>query len=405
MGGQQGYSKIITNNLIFSYDTGDPVNSFKGKPTTNILTSIVDNQGTNTGTYFKTNYGSEISNIPGLGGNKTVRYCNIYNDYPNSGNCCPSLFLYGDFTTGVSANTQYVYQIIYKTQNGYASANYMYRYEYNGGTLVSETGVWDSSREEDLGNGWKHAWGIFTTSGTTTRLVCYSFHYEYATYNKLQIAGISITQGTSILRPRQFLGVGVTRSVTQGLLDLTRNRTIDLTNVSFDTSGSMIFDGTNDNINTGISNVGNNITYEAVAYCISNISSYNMFFGQFLPYIGFYGGTQIIFSDSINSTQQTILSSGGSVTTGKWYHIVCTRSYNGSSCTNTIYINSTQNGQNTFSGTYTESGDTINIGDGQSSDWYPFNGYVAVAKIYNRALTQSEISQNYNHYKTRFNLS
>jgi hypothetical protein len=33
------------------------------------------------------------------------------------------------------------------------------------------------------------------------------------------------------------------------------------------------------------------------------------------------------------------------------------------------------------------------------------NGKVPVMRLYNRALTQAEITQNYRHYKTRFNLS
>jgi hypothetical protein len=35
---------------------------------------------------------------------------------------------------------------------------------------------------------------------------------------------------------------------------------------------------------------------------------------------------------------------------------------------------------------------------------YEMNGYLPVVKIYNRALTAGEVIDNYNHYKTRFNL-
>jgi hypothetical protein len=34
----------------------------------------------------------------------------------------------------------------------------------------------------------------------------------------------------------------------------------------------------------------------------------------------------------------------------------------------------------------------------------PFNGYIALAQIYNRALSQAEILQNYNALKARFGL-
>jgi hypothetical protein len=41
-------------------------------------------------------------------------------------------------------------------------------------------------------------------------------------------------------------------------------------------------------------------------------------------------------------------------------------------------------------------------GAGDGERW---GGQIAVAKVYNRALSQSELLDNYNHYKTRFNLS
>jgi hypothetical protein len=418
MGGQQGFSKITTNNLIFSYDVGDQRNSYKGKPGYNVASPVGYSIGNNNIIYDSTHYfittiGTETVNIPALGTYNNVKYVTINNGYTGYGdggnfNCCPSLFGYGsDITTGVTGNTLYTYSIIYKTQTGYTHPNFMYRYEYNGGTYLTETGVFDTSKRVDLGDGWYWAYNTFTTQATCNNLNLSLFYYQYNIPDKVLVKDAMLIQGDYKIPPLNFLSGNQTRSNTQGLLDLTRNRTIDLSDVSYDTNAQMYFDGTNDNINTGISNVGNNITYEAVAYCVSNISSYNMFFGQVLPYIGFYEGSQIIFSDAIGGNQQTIYSSGGSLTTGKWYHITCTRSYNGSSCTNTIYINSVQNGQSTFSGAYTGDGygSSINIGDGQTTNWYPFNGYVGVAKIYNRALTQGEISQNYNHYKTRFNLS
>ena len=41
------------------------------------------------------------------------------------------------------------------------------------------------------------------------------------------------------------------------------------------------------------------------------------------------------------------------------------------------------------------------------ANWYPssFNGKIDVVQIYNRALTAQEVKQNYQQYKTRFNLS
>lgn len=400
----QAYDKNITNGLIYSHDVGDPYNCYKGKPTTNILTQISYNITPVDGTYFKVSYGTEISYIPGLGGNRTITYCNIYNDYVGgSGQCCPALFNFGSFS--VSPSTEYTYQIIYKTETGYSSANYMYHYEYGSSGLLTEYGLLDTSRQEDLGNGWKHAWGTFTSNAAAISFITYLFHYEYATYNKVQVAGVMLTQGSQVLRPRQFLPVTGTRSVTQSLYNLSKNTGLNLSSVSFDSTGGLLFDGTDDNITTDITYPGVNATFEAVIKCFGNVSTFNMFMGSLLPYIGVYLGDRIIFSDYIASVQRTVTTAASTVSLNVWNHIVCTRYYDGTNTINTVYINGVYSAANTFSGAATNLGNAINIGDGQTTNWYPFNGNIAVARVYNRDLSTIEIYNNYINYKRRFNLA
>lgn len=404
MAANQGYGRTNTIGLVFSYDVADSFNSFKGKPTTNLLPSINYTYGTTNTTYFKTSYGTETVYIPGLGRNVPTVYCNIYNDYlGGSGACCPNLFSYSSFS--VSGNTSYVYQIIYRTNSGYVSANYMYQYQYGASGYIGEYGLYNSSREEDLGGGWKHAWGVFTTDPATTTMAAYTFHYEYGVYNKVQIAGIMLTQGTEVLRPSQFLPVAGTRSVNQSLYNLSKREPLDLSAVSFDSKGALVFDGTDDNIVTDIINLGANATFEAVIRSFGNVNTFNMYMGAFLPYMGVYNGNSIIFSDNIGGVQSTVVSSGGTITSNVWYHVICTRTYDGTNTTNSVYINGILSATNTFSGVHSESGTYFNVGDGWVTNWYPFNGYVAVAKIYNRPLSTIEINNNYKNYKPRFNLS
>lgn len=399
----QGYGKTVANRAVFAYDTADSYNSFKGKPTSNILTALSNHQGNQNTTYFKTSYGDETVFIPGLGGNRPVRYCNIYNDYVGgSGACCPALFNFG-FLIPVSPSTSYVYQIIYRTKNGYVNANYMYQYQYGPGGYVTEYGLYATSRREDLGDGWVHAWGVFTTTANTNAITAYLFHYEYAIYNKVQLAGIMLTQGTEVLRPSQFLPINTTRSTTQSLYNLSYRNSLDLSSVSFDASGSLYFDGTDDNITTTLNTLGTSATYEAVIKCLANVSTYNMFMGTFLPYIGFYNGNSIIFSDNIGGVQSTIV--GGSLSLNTWYHVVCTRVFDGTNTINSIYVNGVRVATNTFSGAHVNGGGFLNIGDGQTVNWYPFNGYISVAKAYDRTLLEREIQTNYRAYKARFNLS
>ena len=393
-----GFNKTVTDGLIFGYDTGDKRNSFKGKDTTNLLTTISYSYGTQTGALFQTNYGTETVNIPAIG-EVTSHYCNIYNDYGGgSGNCCPAPFAFGNFA--VSGNTVYTYQIIYKTTTGYANANYMYHYEYNGGTYVTEYGLWNSGREVDLGDGWKMGWGTFTTNASTTNTTCYLFHYEYGVWNKIQLAGIMLTQGSIVYDPLHFLPVQGTRSSTNVLKDVTNTYNLDVSNMSYatepTTGGDMIFDGTNDVIDTnfGVNNSLSQVTMEAVVFDTKNNSGYraiiqNNVAGDDALYIhpnntlGFWPCTTTYLTVPAN----------------RWAYVAY--SYDG-----TTMRYSVNGAQHAFTGTCADclDFDFLRIGAHSTGDGERFGGKIAVAKVYNRALTEGELDQNFRHYATRFGI-
>jgi hypothetical protein len=393
----QGFSKVVTSGSVFHYDTGDVINSFKGKPTTNLLLDIGYTYGTQNQTYFKSNYGTEYDIIPGLGGQVLVNYCNFFNDYNGgSGNCCPSVFYYGNFT--VSPSTVYTYQIVYKTPDGYANANYMYHYEFGPGGYVTEYGLWSDTRTQDLGNGWVHAWGTFTSNAATNYFQTYLFHYQY-TQTKIQIAGVMLTQGDVIIPPRQFIPVNTTRSNTQGLLDLTGNCSLDLSNVTFNTNGNITFDGTNDYINIPSSNVFDTQTVTVEVVVKPYATSQNGFWFEKgavnTQYSLFMEGGNIVWRQAGNSQY----TSTSTLTNNAWNHVVGTFKsgerityVNGTTRTSDglVYTLNTNQG-NQFIGSYNAGG-------------YYYNGEIAVVRVYNRVLPAGEILQNYNHYKTRFNL-
>lgn len=409
MASANGYGKIVTNGSIFSYDVDDFRNSFIGKPGYNVTGTPVAWIGNNNDTYFKTQIGTTRVNIPAIG-NREVYYVDILNNYPSSGNCCPSLYRYGPWgiTTGVSGNTLYTYSIIYKCASGYTHPNYMYRYEYNGGSYITEVGIFDTSKRIDLGDGWYYAWNTFTTNVNCNTLYLGMWYYQYNVQDTVYLYKAMVTQGDYQIPPEQFIPPQTTRETTQGLLPLISNQTLNLDAVSFDTNAMLTFDGTDDNIATNISknDLGNNCTFAAIINSSGNASTYNMFLGQILPYIGALYGNQIIFSDVIGGNQQTIYSGDG-IETGQNHYVVCTRTYNAGTnqTTNRIYIDSILKGEGTFSGAPGDYGDKINIGDGQTSNWYPFYGYVYNVTLYNRTLSANEIQQNYQQYKTRFNLA
>ena len=89
----------------------------------------------------------------------------------------------------------------------------------------------------------------------------------------------------------------------------------------------------------------------------------------------------------------------GNLLAGQNNHLVATKS--GSLVT--IYLNGNVIVSQNFGGPITQTNNTLYIGAYDGSSGF-FSGQIPVSKIYNRALTASEIRDNYFHYKTRFNL-
>lgn len=112
---------------------------------------------------------------------------------------------------------------------------------------------------------------------------------------------------------------------------------------------------------------------------------------------GGYGGTyrmELWHSDG-NATVQY----GNALTTNGWMHLTLT--FDGSSIK--MYQNASLITNYSFAGDIRTATTPLWIGGGWStSEW--FDGYIANALIYSRALTAGEVSQNYNAQKSRFGL-
>jgi hypothetical protein len=389
----QGFGKTSSTGLIFGYDTGDMDNSFKGAPKTNLLSVYSRTYGNQSSAVFKTQYYTREVFVPTLG-TRSVETMETYNDYGGgSGVCCQQAWHFGG--ANVSGSTQYTYSIIYRSNSGYTHPNFMYRYEYGPSGYITEGGVHNDGNRTHLGDGWYHAWGNVTTQPGTTVIYFYFFMYEYAVYNTIDIAAVMFTQGPEIIRPRQFIPFSTTRSVTQGLLDLTGNYTIDLSNISFDSTGNIAFDGTNDFIDTNFPAMTiNNPTIEAVVYRDTNTGRYEAIIQNNLAsddalYV-FPGGVLGFWPCSASSL---------TVPTGRWSYVAV--SYNGT--TLTYCVNGTIQVV-TSSCEHITDWDFLRIGAAGSGDGERWIGKIAVSRVYDRALTATEITQNYSHYKTRFNL-
>jgi hypothetical protein len=226
------------------------------------------------------------------------------------------------------------------------------------------------------------------------------WYYQYNVQDTVYLYKASLTQGNHVFPPEQFITPYTTRSSTQGLLSLVGNSTLDLSNVSFDSNAQKIFDGTDDFINTTKTaiNLGiydNAYTMESVFKITNTISGDNMVFGtdQTAFRQGLHNGVR---NGNIYFAHYSADYAAGTVSLNETVHISWV--YNGT--TAFIYKNGILQGSSNIASFI----GTTNIQIGKS--WVHFQGgIIPVAKIYNRALSAGEVRQNYQHYKTRFNLS
>jgi hypothetical protein len=86
-----------------------------------------------------------------------------------------------------------------------------------------------------------------------------------------------------------------------------------------------------------------------------------------------------------------------------WYHVVCTRPSGGSSVTLTCYINGSSIGavNNDLRVDYTT--EQLQIGDAETRIGN-LDGDIAIARVYNRALSSDEVPKNFNAFRGRYGL-
>lgn len=163
--------------------------------------------------------------------------------------------------------------------------------------------------------------------------------------------------------------------------------------------GSIVFDGSNDYVSGSLSSI--NTWTMSVWYLSKNISSalvYYPFSGAAATGLGF-GGTFDVntqnrwyFFDGAN----TFSNSNTSVVINTWYNLVVTK-------TSTSY-NLYTNGNLSISGTGLNLSYSQYVLGARADNFGYVNGNVAQASMYNRVLSATEVTQNYNALKSRYGL-
>ena len=391
--------RIVTDNLVFYYDTGNVLKSYKGEPTTNYVPGTYD--------YSLYAYASGPVNTTATNENKKVVDVKRY-------------------TITNAVNTARA--AIYPTTNTSDYYTFSFKWRYNGTVTTSPSIGITAFKGNPEGGANNNSFGYERADtvaiGNNWYLTTYTFRFSSNPTGKCMLTfGITTGSNTAYVgetfdiyeaqfevKDHRTSYASGTRSSTQGLIDLIGNHTVNIDGVTFDANSQITFDGTNDYISLSpVPDINQrNYSLEAVVYRASTGATHGIWSDAQYGFFGVYisSANVVRFRHMTNPTYAST-DLGGSTTIGVGtYHIVNT--YNTSTGFRT-YVNGVLDASTTATTAFTlSSGRGINkLGvyeDGAPSNANSLNGKIHLAKVYHKTLTAAEVAQNYQAVKSRFGI-
>jgi len=179
--------------------------------------------------------------------------------------------------------------------------------------------------------------------------------------------------------------------------------------------GSIVFDGVDDFVdlsNNSLDSVISGINNFTISCWVYKTNANGLLFSAWdtapnrKMYIGFIDDIVRVVGSSDGS--DFFIATGNVLPNNSWYNIVVTRLGNSGNSGISIYVNTALNPL-FFSGIFTSiisNSTNYRLGNRQDTinNAFPLNGKISNVQIYNRALTASEVLQNYNALKGRYGL-
>ena len=381
-----GGPDIERDGLVFGMDTGYGIDTnnissrfYPGEPTTNLVVSPFEINNTTS------------TDIPQeLVGKGITGYASYSSGYS----------VFSSQTSSTSSTGKTFQYSIWMRSPGGTSTYLLYVYDGTG-----PDGGWWSFGEGALTDKWQRITGSRSNmTGTVTTI---------RVYRRNQQGTIEMVAPQLEVKSHVTPFLTGTRSSTQSLIDLTKTTDIDVSNVSFDSTGQPTFDGTDDSIDLGTEEpftlLSKTATWEAVVKFDSSnangavITRWENSVGQ-TWWFGRYNANRIHLALILGGGYNAFYSDSSMTDTTKYYHIAAV--LNGTSLK--FFLDGELNGTRTVnsntwntnpSGTHST---RIGAQNGGSASLH--NGEIPIVKLYDRALSADEVQQNYNAYKNRFNL-
>lgn len=397
-------TKIVKDGLVFAYDMGSPL-SWKGRPTTNIVSNWDLDTGWSKG-YAKNIRFNEIPAPSGVPNNApTVGF-----EDTNTDSIC-YWYSYGDYASGQTPGSTMTISIYVKiigspaTIKAYTADN-------------SEVGrVWTSDITVSESEGWKRCvWTITIPSNSVSESL--SFNMSLPPSTRMWLCAPQMELGSSAT---SF--VAGTRSSTESIIDVMGGNLVTPNpSLTYNSENTFSFRGTDlgssDRLllsDTGYpASWADPYSLEVVFKVPSGTTWYHQGSGTAILGRGGYAGSHgflkngtgsVAFWNRTDAASYSITKSG--LADDIWHHLLGV--HKGASGFD-FYYNGDLVGTNT-SFSYT-SATSIDGGSWQVGGGVAFGGNnglygggdIPIAKLYNRALSQSEVRQNFEAIRGRFGI-
>ena len=386
-------TNVVNDGLVFHFDLENGVKSFRGKPTTNLLagTNLINWSGTGSRvadtTVLSEKYKGgtiwHLEDADGVDPNVSTDNYYMYNSYGP-----------------VSAGQQYTLSLDIKV---------LQKSNIPNGGATNAIWIWYAQTTEyvyitnlPLGE-WTRV-HVTCTAGATYNYLIPRIDYDS---NIIEIANIQFESGS--IATKYIDGI---RLDTASIVDVSPTRsTITAANLTYSQDDTPTFDGTNDFLSTGTPNITSTSFTLNSWVKLYSLNRYNPIIGDYqYDWFGLYfdSSNNIVSMHRKGSGQDNRLSyaTNSFINTGTWYHITSVFDIN---VGKSLFINGEQVATNTNIYDFTLAAPRGPQYIGRHARGAPgspeyMNGEISQVKIYNKALTDAEVKQNFEATRTRYGI-
>lgn len=381
-----------TNGLVLIYDTGNR-KSFKGEPTTNLITDT-----SNFGNTFWNQRSGTITANDAIGPRGIQNAAKIV-----ATNTDPYIYSSAMVTASTGNNT---WSIWVKGVGNTVGKSAQVRINFSG----TATGTADTNASVNLTDHWQ----LLQTTANVTSGGTIKFGLEApngAVSGDIMYFADPMFEQKS--HATQF--IQGTRSADSGsLTDLTGNVELDVTNAGFDNTGYLTFDGSNDHI-TGVLPISGGGEPHTIELVLSPSINQSAFGSRRDPFTIGNASLHEYSALDVNTGnmnwyfygRDTTFTNNPTLVAGNYYHMVL--SYAGGFSNNSnkrVWINGIEQ---TLSSGHNETpllpdNPQFSVGRDRGRNTAYFPGDIPIFRVYNRALTEKEALDNFNAIRRRFNI-